>query len=149
MNSDTDTPTAECPQCLNHGGCPYCLGNDPDCQSCLGKNLCPECLSPPAPGSPADMSGATGADDSAGARMEKALPDFYTKLMPPVRTVGELLHNLRQLPPELILQCRGQDFVQVSVCKNGELYIVLVEESRGPDAEPGAAPGRSSGVMSS
>jgi len=71
--------------------------------------------------------------------MEENLPDFYTKVLPPARTVGELLHNLRQLPPELILQCGGQDFVQVTVCKNGDLYIVLVEESRGPEAEPGAA----------
>jgi hypothetical protein len=42
---------------------------------------------------------------------------------------------LQQLPPELNLQCCGQDFIQLSVCKNGERYIVLIDESRGPAVE--------------
>ena len=46
------TPTEECPKCMSRGGCPYCLGGDPDCQICAGRNVCPECLRVPAPASP-------------------------------------------------------------------------------------------------
>ncbi|MCY2965946.1 MAG: hypothetical protein NT069_20335 [Planctomycetota bacterium] len=65
--------------------------------------------------------------------------EYSIQNLPPVRTVGELLRQLEQLPPAIPLQCAGKDFVQVTVCKNGEQYIARVEESRGPDAEPCAA----------
>lgn len=65
--------------------------------------------------------------------------EFYAEDLSPARTVGELLRHLQQLPPDLLLQCGGQDFVQLTVCKNGEQYIAVVEESCRPDAESGAA----------
>jgi hypothetical protein len=64
-------------------------------------------------------------------QMEKDLPDWYTKVQPPTRTVGELLHVLQQLPTDLILQSQGMDFVQVTVCKCEDRFICLIEESRG------------------
>ena len=81
MDRDTATPAAACPQCLNYGGCPYCLGSDPDCQSCLGKNMCPNCLRSRALGSPADLCGAVRPCDPAAPGAAPDLPSLYSAFL--------------------------------------------------------------------
>jgi hypothetical protein len=48
MSTGMDNVREGCPDCLDCGGCPYCMGGDPDCVKCLGKNVCPNCVAPPA-----------------------------------------------------------------------------------------------------
>jgi hypothetical protein len=50
VSTGIDDARAECPDCLDRGGCPYCMGGDPDCAKCLGQNVCPNCMAPAAAG---------------------------------------------------------------------------------------------------
>jgi hypothetical protein len=47
MSTGMDNAREECPDCLDRGECPYCMGGDPDCAKCLGQNVCPNCMAPP------------------------------------------------------------------------------------------------------